>query len=333
MLRFLASSRFLAWAIGFVLLLAVSVDSRPEDQAPTSHITIGSRLERIGLYVEAKEEYLKAIASGDQDVQSQAEQGLARLRDRLKQVANEKAEQHISLGLSLEAAGRYDEAVAAYQVAFEGATGSTKERANDLMARAADEQSSFWHQDVHGWLIPLARKSGLVVFFVLMFLVLTGWVGKIVGSQSSRVEILPFSDVGNTGYGTAFPALLRETHLSVKSVLQRPVLTYRGAQRGMPVMGSPHSETFPDVNLGLGPFQFTNIIAQLKRVILRPKYIVAGSVYRDGSTTGVFIELLKERRLLRVWHFSLASGLGSLSSRDCAYEIIFSITEDWSYAG
>lgn len=333
MLRFLTSLRFLAWAIAFVMLLAVSVSSRPEDQAPTNHIVIGSRLERIGLYVEAKQEYLEAIASGDEAVRFQAERALARLRDRLEQVANEKAKLHISLGLSLEAAGSYDEAVAAYQRAFEVAAGSTKNRAKGLIVQAAEKRSSFWRQDVLGWLVPLARKTGLVALLVLILLTLTEWVGRTVASRSSRVEILPFSDAGNTGYGSAFPALLRETYISVESVLQRSVLTYQGAQRRMPVLASRHSETSPEVNLGLGPLQFTNILAQPRRVILRPRYTVVGSVCQDGNSTGVFVELLRERCLLRAWHFSLATGLGSVSSRDCAYEIIFSIIEDWRDAG
>lgn len=247
--------------------------------------------------------------------------------------ATHAGQEYVLLGLALEEAGHYEQALAAYYRALETGDDKVRKEVQPLILRATKSRNNFWNRDFYGWFIPQLRRFWVIIITLLALYLVFDGIGRLVSMRSSRIEILRFDDPSGSGLGTGFPALLRETFLSIRAVSQRSTGLLQGQVRASPVITPPQLVKSPNIDITLGGLRIGNVLQQVKTFVIRPRYLITGSVYRSGNDLRAVVELLRRNKLLRDWHFRLGTEQVDEGPSDYAYEILYYILEDWRHGG
>jgi tetratricopeptide (TPR) repeat protein len=284
------------------LLLAASVaaaieklprESRQSAQETArEHLARGAALERISLYKEAEAEYLAALAAADPTATTNIADAMQRVRQTQQAAAfaqaDERTDNYFQLGQELQRRGQYGEALVNLQRAYEEAHGlEARSRAKAAVVRVLEEKNSFWQQYIQEWFKPAFIKIVLILLVIGAFYCGGGLVGRLLARFSRRIEVPDFDDATDSGFGKAFPAILRTAYQQYGRLARRspthlgPVLlVYRGAPATLPLMVPPRYQEFSEIELNVLGIEASKLLSNVVRLLRRPYYTVTGAVYR-----------------------------------------------------
>lgn len=299
--------------------------------------------ERQGLLNEAAAQYSSAMTSDDPAVLQMAEAGLVRTK-MLQQLKLAQAD--LQLGKTFEDAHQLDRALAAYGRAFLEGRNEEREAARQSILRVFRSRESFHELYFRGWVIPWLTKVslgvlGVVILYVLLKILYWAlkWAGRLIGSQSNRIEVADFEDSTDTGLGKGFPAVLRTVYRDRQLLSQSAsvsstgvALTFHSKQSGPdPVMGSAAYETFSEIKLKLAGVEVSELLQRLEKLVWKPHYTISGVIYRLGGEVRAAVTLSRyNTREMGRWDFSMmAQEEGMTALTDPMYEIIDVLLRDW----
>lgn len=331
----------------FVCLLLLTVHAASggavtkPDKTLQQHLDNAALLERAGLNGEAEAEYLAALAVANPSARSQIVDALQRVQNaQLSALANEadhRSEKQLQIGKDFERHGQFDSALAAFQRAYreagtQGAQTSAQVAIGDVLSR----QHAFWNQYVRDWLEPVAIRILLLVLAALLLYWAARNIGRLRARYSRNIEILEFDDATDTGFGKAFPLILRTAYEQVLRVTATRVHSGLSAFRrpaDLPIMVPPRYETLPEIGLSIAGVETSTLIRSLARLLQRAHFTVRGVVYRSGQEIRVASSVAQYNGAeLEVRSDSvLWKGPGHVAApQSAAYEVIAAILVHWN---
>lgn len=307
------------------------------------HLARGVALEKVGLYNEAEAEYLAALAVADPAAMTQITEAVHRVREAQQSAesakADERSDKYFQLGEELQKQGQHNEALDAFGRAYnEASSPKVRARAQAALVRVIEEKNSFWQQYIQDWLKPTLVKVLIVLLLTYLLYRGLGFIGRLLARFSKRIEVSDFDDPTDSGFGKAFPAILRAAYqqygrLSKRSPTQLGslLLAYRGEPATLPLMGQRRYQDFSEIALDLPGVEASKVLSKIAGLLQQPYYTVGGAVYRLGEEIRVTSTLAKYNGD-EVWSDSvLWSGPGTdVRPGSAAYEIIAAILQDWN---
>jgi len=325
------------------------------------HLKRAAALEQIGFYKEAETEFLAAFIGSSTSESAQITKDLQRVREAAKAVESARSDQNsakfIALGKALEEDNHYDQALTAFQRAYNAADSKEAQAlARASVNRVLNEKESWWEKYIRAWALPgliklvfglpgvigkfalgLLGVIGLYVFLSFVYSRLDAF-GKRRAEHSNRIEVAEFDDTTDSGFGKAFPAVLNTVYEEYQNRAQRSsshigsvLLAYRGSPATLPVMGSPKYEEFSEIKLSLSGVDVSELFRKMNRLLRQPYYTVAGAIYRLDQEIRSAARLTKYNGRVDRWDRPLWSGPGSTTRpSSLAYDIIATILDDWN---
>jgi len=332
----------------------------PIDTVP-EHLKRAAALEQIGFYKGAETELLAALAGSSASESLQITKNLQRVREAAKTAesvhSDQNSEKFIALGKALEENKRYDQALTAFQRAYNAAASEEAQAlARTSINRVLEEKESWWEKYIKAWALPglikfvfglagvigkfalgLLGAIGLYVFLSFAYSRLDAF-GKRRAEHSNRIEVGEFDDTTDSGFGKAFPAVLHTVYEEYQNRAHRSsshigsvLLAYRGTPATLPVMGSPKYEDFSEINLILPGLDVSEFFRKVDRLLRQPYYRVGGAIYRLDQEIRSAARLTKYNGQVNRWDRPLWSGPGSTTRpASLAYDIIATILDDWN---
>lgn len=328
---------------------SLSKSHQVPDDTIHQHIERGIALERIGLYTQAEAEYLAALAVADPAARMKIAEGLERVRKAQLLAETAKAdrqsEKNFKLGEELQRRRQYDQAIQAFQRAYNQA-GSAQVQAHARVAlvHAIEDKNSFWLQLVQNWAMPAAKVVLLLAASVLLlvpalrfFYWALGFIGHLAARYSKRIEVADFEDTTDTGFGKGFPALLRTLYYE-RQQIARPdialvgsgIVTYRQEDAAFPIMSSSRYEDFSEVKLNVAGMEVSGLMGKATRRLFQPYYSLEGAIYRYNNEIRATAKIAKYNGVVGQWELILSdSKPGGAIPSDSAYQLIDAIIRDW----
>lgn len=335
-----------------LLLLAASVAAaeqpsrilRPLAEDPVRrHLERGVALEEIGLHKEAETQYLAALTVAGPAARTQITKALQRVREAQRNAesakAGQRSDKHFQLGEEFQKQGRYEKALEAFQRAYnEADSPEDRARAQAAVVRVLEEKKSFWQQYIQDWLKPTLVKVLILSLFTYLLYQGLRFTGRFLARFSKRIEVSDFDDSTDSGFGKAFPAILRAAYQQYER-LAKPsstplgslLLAPRGESATLPIMVLERYQDFLEIGLAVPGIEVSKLLSKMARLLQQPYYTVSGAVYRLGEEIRVTTTLAKYNGVEARRDSILWSGPGAnVRPARVAYEIIVAILQDWN---
>ena len=337
------------WIKSLVVLLVLAASSaaagrqartsqRPAGDPSRQHFEHAVALERIGLYKEAETEYATALEAASSEATPQILEALQRVRNAERSAISAEADQQsdneLRLGAQLQKKGQDDEALAAFQSAYkEASSQEARERAATAFVGLVERKHSFWQQYIQDWLKPLIVKIVILFLSVYLLYQILGFIGRSRARFSRRIEVLDFDDSTDSGFGKAFPGILRASYQRYAALTKQStaLLAYHSGPATLPVMVPLRYHDFSEISLNVGGIEASKLLTRAARLLWRPYFTVSGAIYRLGEEIRVTSAIAKYngtelRRDSVLW----GGGGTNLGPRGAAYEIIATILREWN---